>query len=255
MKIPFAFPVARPTVATMVGGLLVLIGFLITQSTLQHWSAYLLMAAGAFGPGILRELGLVRDQDEFKRRTAHRAGYHAFVVAGFVALAGYGLTRNHPEIRGLQELPLIGFVLLWFTWMFSSLFTYWGPHRTAFRVLMIFGVVWGLFNIASNVGQPAAMAMQLLITTAPFFVLGWLSRRWPRVAGAILVALSLLFLGYYFRPGNAAGMLLTVKLSVAVMFMGPLLASGVALLSPDRGDPADDSSREPAVAGGQARAG
>jgi len=47
------------------------------------------MGVGAFGPGILRELGWLKDQDEFQRRAAHRAGYHAFAVTGLVAFFIY----------------------------------------------------------------------------------------------------------------------------------------------------------------------
>jgi hypothetical protein len=76
------------------------------------------------------------------------------------------------------------------------------------------------------------MAMQLLVTTAPFFVMAYVSRRWPRVAGGILVALSVFFLSVYFGTTRFNQLLFLVKIATAVLFVGPLLASGVALLQP-----------------------
>ncbi len=218
----------RPSTATLIGGAVVILGFALAQW--YRWGFLALVGVGAFGPGILREMGWLNDQDEFQRRAAHRAGYHAFIVTGLVAFLIYAYMRAGGTLKQAEELSMVYLALLWFTWMFSSLFTYWGPHKTAFRILIGFGCVWGVFNILGNLKDPVGMLMQLLVTTAPFFVLAYVSRRWPRVVGAFLVALSLFFLGYYFYPGHFGNLLLLVKLGVSVLFIGPLLASGVALL-------------------------
>ncbi len=222
----------RPSPATVIGGVLVVVGFFLTQVTWGHWGFLALVGVGTFGPGILRELGWLRDQDEFQRRAAHRAGYHAFIVTGLAAFLIYAYTRSGGTLKLPEELSLVYIALLWFTWMFSSLFSYYGPHKTAFRVLFTFGCVWGVFNIVSNLHDLVAMAMQLLVTTAPFFVLAYASRRWPRVAGGLLVALSIFFLSVYFGMSQFDRLALVVKASTAVLFIGPLLASGVALLQP-----------------------
>jgi hypothetical protein len=118
--------------------------------------------------------------------------------------------------------------------MFSSLFSYWGPHKTAFRILIIFGCAWAVFNILGNLRDPIAMAMQLLVTTAPFFVLAYVSRRWPRVAGGLLLAVSVFFLSVYFGTPRFSHLLFLVKVATAVLFVGPLLSSGAALLQARR---------------------
>jgi hypothetical protein len=59
----------------------VVLGFLLTGVS---WGFLTLVALGTFGPGILRELGWLKDKDEFERRAARRAGYHAYLVGGFV---------------------------------------------------------------------------------------------------------------------------------------------------------------------------
>jgi hypothetical protein len=85
------------------------------------------------------------------------------------------------------------------------------------------------------------MIMQLLVTTAPFFALAFISRRWPRVAGGLLVALSAFFLSVYFGTSRFSNLLFLAKVATAVLFIGPLLSSGVALLQP--------SEEEMAIAG------
>ena len=220
----------RPSPATLIAGGVVLLGFVLAQW--YHWGFIALIGVGTFGPGILRELGWLNDQDEFQRRAAHRAGYHAFIVTGLAAFLVYAYTRSGGTLKEAEELSLVYIALLWFTWMFSSLFAYWGPHKTALRVLLAFGCVWGVFNIIGNLRSPVAMAMQLLVTTAPFFVLAYVSRRWPRVAGGLLVALSVFFLSVYFGTTRFDRLLFLVKITTAVLFVGPLLASGVALLQP-----------------------
>jgi hypothetical protein len=220
----------RPSPATLIGGGVVLLGLVLAQW--YRWGFLALMGVGAFGPGILRELGWLRDQDEFKRRAAHRAGYHAFILTGLVAFFIYAYTRSGGVLKEAEELSMVYLALLWFTWMFSSLFAYWGPHKTAFRILFTFGCVWGAFNIASDFFQPVTMVMQLLITTAPFFVLAYVSRRWPRVAGGLLIVLSAVFLSIYFGTSRFAFLSFLTRIGVTVLVVGPLLSSGVALLQP-----------------------
>lgn len=223
----------RPSPATLIGGAVVLLGFALAQW--YRWEFLALMGVGAFGPGILRELGWLKDQDEFKRRAAHRAGYHAFIVTGLAAFFIYAYTRSGGVLQQAEELSMVYMALLWFTWLFSSLSSYWGAHKTAFRILIIFGCVWGVFNILSNLSSPVGMIMQLLITTSPFFILAFVSRRWPRIAGVLLVVASLAGLWFYFF--SFSRLLLLVKVGVAVLFIGPLLASGMALLRGREGRP------------------
>jgi hypothetical protein len=252
MSSRFAWFRWRPSLATLIGGAVVILGFALAQW--YRWDFLALVGLGAFGPGILRELGWLNDQDEFQRRAAHRAGYHAFVVTGVVAFIIYAYTRAGGTLKQAEELSMVYLALLWFTWLFSSLFSYWGPRRTAFRILFGFGCVWGVFNVLGNLRDPLGMLMQLLVTTAPFFVLAYVSRRWPRVAGAFLVALSLFFLGYYFYPGHFANLLFLVKIGTAVLFVGPLLASGVALLGGREGPVAAGLADAPGVGGRQVTA-
>jgi len=204
----------------------VIAGFALTGVS---WWFILLAAVGTVGPGYLRELGWLRDQDEFQRRASHRAGYHAFLVTAFAAFLAIAYTRSgERHLQEPEELSTFFLALMWFTSLWSSLVNYWGARKTAFRILMIFGAVVGVFNILSNLGDPLGLLMQLLVTTLPFFLFAYLSRRWPRVAGLLMVMTAGVAVSYYFTHFERLNLL--TKACTAVLVAGPLLASGIALL-------------------------
>jgi fructose-specific phosphotransferase system IIC component len=92
----------------------------------------ILAGLGAFGPGILRELGLLRDQDEFQRRTAHRAGYIAYLIGGFAAVLAISVLKwQDADLGSAAEWLELILVILWMTWLFSSMLSYWGARKTA----------------------------------------------------------------------------------------------------------------------------
>ncbi|MEZ4648584.1 MAG: hypothetical protein R3E97_07305 [Candidatus Eisenbacteria bacterium] len=229
----------HPSRATWIAGGLVLVGFSLLQ---VHPAFLLVVAAGAFGPGLLRELGWLHDQDEFQRRAAQRAGYQAYLVGGLVtfallALLGDGGVRSAAPDAILQTI----LALLWFTWLISSLVAYWGAHKTARRVLVAFGLVWLAFNVVGHLAHPIELLMQSLLAV-PFLLAAWLVPRWPRAVGVLLLGLSVFFF-WFFHLHEIVGPTPLAKGRgvVLILFVGPLLASGIALLR-DR-DPDSDEAR------------
>lgn len=216
----------HPAPATLAGAALVVLGLLLAGVS---WWFVALSGAGAFGPGILRELGWLRDKDEFHRRTAQRAGYHAFLVTGFVAFLVIAFLRTgERQLRNPEDLVDLLLALLVFTWLLSSLLSYWGPRRAASRILIGFGIAWMLFNVADSLQEPMAFVMQSLLAL-PFFLLALLARRWPRFAGALLLGVAVyLFFFFGFARRGVAGLLNAGF--VVTLFLGPLVASGIALL-------------------------
>jgi len=219
----------RPPTATLVGAGLFILGFLLTEI---DWRFLALSALGAFGPGILREWGWVRDKDEFQLEAARRAGYHAYLAGGLTALVLVGMIRAaEGPLEEAGELVTVLLAVMWFTWLLSSLFGYWGPQKTVARILVIFGSVWLIFNIVGNIqGGIVALIMQSLLAV-PFFLLAWTARRWPRIAGVILLAISAFFFWFFglyevFGPDPMT----RGRFMVIVLFIGPLAASGVILL-------------------------
>lgn len=222
-------PRTRPV--TWIAGALVLLGFLLAGAEGRPgWWFILLTGLGTFGPGLLRELGWLKDKDEFQLQAARRAGYHAFLAAGLISFLWIAFIRSGPRhLKNPEELATFFAALLWFTWMLSSLVNYWGARKTAFRVLLLYGGAWLLFNILDHLTSPVALFMQCLLTV-PFFACAWLSRRWPRLTGGLLLASSALFFVFIGRIHQQRNFGLVVSAITLLLFVGPLVASGLALL-------------------------
>jgi hypothetical protein len=124
--------------AGIIAGTLVSLGIVLWMFV----SKGLLFVAGlgAFGPGILRELGWLRDHDEFQRQAAHRAGYHAYLVAGTAAVAVLALLEwRATSLEDATEWIRFIVVVSWLTWLFSSLLGYWGARKTVSVLLLTVG--------------------------------------------------------------------------------------------------------------------
>jgi hypothetical protein len=233
----------RPTPATIIGGAVFIIGLALTAVS---WWFLLMVAAAAVVPGLLREFGVLRDQDEFQRQAARRAGYHAY-LAGLVVtfLFAAAFRAGAPIEAEPGEMAELVLIVIWFTWFISWLLAYWGPQRTASRLLSIFGTVWLLFNILANLTSFVALIMQSLLA-APFFLLAWVAGRWPRAAGIILVLTALFFANMFdtFERLFSNDPFNNGAPFVLILFIGPLVVSGIALLTVRTGTEEDDDESE-----------
>jgi len=231
MAEPGKKPRWRPSRTNLIATGLILAGFGLAEVS---WWFILLVGMGIFGPGILREFGLLRDKDEFQRRADHRAGYHAFLAAGIAACALLAWFRSgEREIKDPQELTTLFFALLCFVWIFSSLLAYWGAQRTAARILIGFGVGWLIFTIADSLGPEWNGWLALLLhplITLPFFVLAWLSKRMPRISGVLLLVACVYFFDRFgiFQRDHLG---LVTQGVTFLLFICPLLACGIALVA------------------------
>lgn len=218
----------RPAAATWLGGALVLAGFLLAH---WNWGWFALSGLGACGPGLLRELGLLRDQDEFQRRTAWRAGYHAFLATSLFGFCVVALVRlRDGQLRHPEELASLLLGLLWVSWLLSRLLGFWGARRGARRLLLGFGLPWLVFALADAGASPLGWLMCSL-PALPFLALAALAPRAPRLTGLLSLAAALglyLFFGYWDEARMGG---LVVNTLVALLLCGPLLAAGLALLA------------------------
>ena len=221
----------RPTRTTLISGILVVAGLLLTGIS---WWFLLLTAVGTLGPGFLREIGWLDDKDEFQRRTDHRAGYHAFLAMlflGFVLVAYFRSAER--ALEHTERLATLFVALGWFVWFLSSVMAYWGRQRASVWILRVFGSVVLIFAILSNLGEEwtgwTALLLHPLIA-APFFVLAWVAGRWPRVGGVLLLA-ALAWLVFLIGVPQLDRPTQMTEGVVEVFLFGPLLCSGVALLS------------------------
>jgi len=119
----------------------------------------------------------------------------------------------------MTSFPLIRPSLSW-SW---SIF--WGVRTAAFRILLAFGLFWLVFALLAA-GLFGFLRHPFVVL--PFFVLALTSRRWPRISGGLLIALSI-FAWFFFHlhqvlSGNMGAF------SVLLVLFLPLLYSGIALL-------------------------
>ena len=212
------------SVAEMVSVLLVAAGLVLGATVDMTW--WVLFAAGAFGPPLLREAGLLRDQDEFQRLAARRAGHRAYLAGGLflclVTIAKQAGTQNldHNDFPAAAALTVMVM-----TYFLSYVMSFWGAQRAAFRILVAFGSFWAVFVLLSE--GPAGLVTEGLLAL-PFFLLAFTSGRWPRVTGAVLVAAAAA--AYWFlRIGRVFSGNVSV-LFTGLLFVLPLAACGIALL-------------------------
>ena len=238
-----------PRLPGLIAGGLVALGLLL--STFMGWGFLFVAGLGAFGPGILRELGWLRDQDEFQRQAAHRAGYHGYLIGGLATvLIVAGLRWSGTDVEVSSDWIVLIMVVMWMTWLFSALLAYWGARKTASRVLMVFGSFWAVFVLAHLVSEPPRLSdpesllglLMGIVFVGPWFLLAYTAGRRPRLTGILLLAVAVAFL-VITAPTGSSLKLSTILLTNTLLLV-PLIASGIALLRDGReldegGAPAD----------------
>ena len=220
--------------SNLIASTLVIGGFLLTA---LDWGWLALTGLGIFGPGILREFGWLKDKDEFELRLARRAGFHAYLAGGLMLILLIAMFRSTERvITEPSALVSSVFVVMWFTWLLSSLVAYWGPLKMAKRLLYAFGGVWLVFNILAGEGNWMVSLMQSLLAL-PFFAAAVAADRWPRVVGGLLLVTAGFLFWFFGLVEVFTDPLSKGRVEVIVLFLGPLVASGIGIL---RGMPTDD---------------
>jgi hypothetical protein len=214
--------------------------------------ALALMSLGVLGPTLLRELGWLKDDDDFTRRIAHRAGFHALAVTVALLAVNRLLMRMGSDLPpafagdGLY-FPLENTIQTGLgVFAISYVLQYWGSRLGAVRVLVgvaVLIVLTGLSNLLislrfDHASDPAFLLLVVAIAAA-IVGLAWLTARRPRIGGAVLLVLlfcalvglgrEIAGLGTMPDHVHSQGMfwgLTTVLLSLLVLF-GPVI---VALL-------------------------
>lgn len=205
----------------------VLLGCVLGVSVHKGWLA--LAGLGFFGPGLLRELGLLADRDEYQLLKARTAGHHAYLASGILLLALLivrGWSTLNFDAAGPAGINLFVWMLL--VYFLSYVFQYWGPRRAATRILITFGSFWLVFVLLSHGAEGGMALLMELLVPLPFFVLALAARRWPRVSGALLVALAL----FAFQRFGLARVFQGEehRLFALLLVFLPILASGLGLL-------------------------
>jgi hypothetical protein len=216
-----------PSLPGLIAGFLVMAGIALSMFVAMRF--LILAGLGAFGPGVLRELGWLKDRDEFQRLAAYRAGYLAYLVGGFAAvLAVSALKWREANLDGMVQWVALVLIVMWGTWLFSSLLGYWGARRMTARILVVFGLFWAIFAVGGHWNEPAGWLIGFPVL-APYLALAWAAGRFPRATGAALLSLSALGFWFFFDLGRAF-VDTPSQIVTFVLLLAPLIGCGVALL-------------------------
>jgi hypothetical protein len=226
---------------TLIQTAVIALGIVLWMTVGKAW--IMVAGIGAFVPGMLRELGVLGDLDEFQREASRRAAFHAYLVGGMAivcVITGLHLTGEH--VKYPADVVTLLLIVLWLTWLFSYLMSFWGAQKTASVLLLAFGAFWALFGVLSGIGEGGTFGEVLvgigehLVFVVPFAAGAYAANRWPRVTGWLLVAVSA-FLVFFL--GRLSSQEWSTRLLTLTTLVVPLAASGVGLVRVKGGDSED----------------
>ncbi len=170
------------------------IAVLMTAIALEPWWPRLqgMAMAAIFLPSVLREIGVLKDADEFTRAVAYRAGFHALAfVTGLFQLTyllhqigvADGWLGSAETIKITEGVFLVSYLL-----------QYWGARQGVPRILLgtaamtVATLPWLLRPEFATLSRLAAMGA--LVSSAVILVgLAMLVRARPRLGARVLTAL------------------------------------------------------------------
>ncbi len=218
-----------------------------------------LLGLAVFGPPLLREMGVLRDEDEYTRNLRWRAGFHAAMFAGvaiFLNWVAFGFYRDHPEAlhQKLWLFPMNDLRQnLVVVYLFSYLIQYWGASRGVFRILLgmagLFVVEFGmgLGQGGNRFGDFLLPALGLMVLSLGCMVGGaLLAVRRPRLTGRLILLLAVvLVIGEFFvlrsaPPADQTMGWLNMRLGIISSLISLAMIFGILGFSLLKGDTHDD---------------
>ena len=219
-------PVGFIAVALVVAGLVL--------GITTHMGFMSLMAVGAFGPAVLRQLGLLSDLDEFQREAAAKSGLRAYVVTGILLMVVVIAENWHRLSLGNEQVPASTVVIVMLVVYYSSYcLSFWDTRKAVARVLLTFGLLWLVFVVLSHAREPLSLLGEALVVPGPFILAAILCRWWPRVVGLLLLVVSVWSIFFFHMlPLGATGSQEVLRSAFTfVLIPLPLTVAGVALIA------------------------
>ena len=178
-------------------------GLMLSRIPGPGWGSWVgLLGLAVFGPPLLREIGVLEDEDEYTRNIRWRAGFHAALVVGLLVFLNkvlYPLIASHPEamVRKAGFFP-VDFLrqTLVLAFLLSFLIQYWGAPKGVFRLLLGLAGLTLAEAIMLMLRQPVdKMPIALAIMGIIVITVGgaFLSRKKPKLSGYLLLAVGLAF--------------------------------------------------------------
>ena len=198
------------------------------------------VALAVFAPSVLRELGIIRDADEYTLGVMRRAGFHAALAAGALIFLDHGLAvlGLYPGADMLAEPMILGSetlrkALIW-VFLISYLIQYWGARGGVARVLLG-AAIMTLAPVAfllrpGDYPWPGTLVAAACGSAGAMVALAWIVSRAPRAGGILLVSVCVAGLAALATTGladpRARWGVISVMLQAALIFG----VTGLALL-------------------------
>ncbi len=96
-------------------------------------------------------------------------------------------------------------------------------------MLAVLGTYWAVFVVGTHLSDPVSLLMESAFVVAPFFLLAWTAGRWPRVTGALLLAVGMIVFWWVFDLGRQFVEWPSQVLTF-VLLLVPMVACGLALI-------------------------
>jgi hypothetical protein len=211
---------------------LVAVGLLL--GTTAHMGFMALVAAGAFGPGVLRQFGVLDDLDEFQKEAAAKSALRAYLTCGVVLMTIVVAENWNRLSLGAEKIPASSVVALMLIVYYASYcLSFWDTRKAVSRLLLAVGLLWVGFVVLSHASEPGALLGEALVVPGPFLVGAIFCRWWPRTVGVLLVVLAA-WTAYFFnvvRFDAEAARVVIDNTFVGMLVSLPLATAGVALVA------------------------
>ncbi len=226
--------VTNLSLVTVIAIALVAVGLLLGATT--HAAFMILFALGAFGPGLLRQMGLLDDLDELQKEAAAKSGLRAYLVTAILLMAvviaenwnglDLGLAREHVPASSVVLLMLVVYYA-------SYCLSFWDTRKAVSRVLLAIGLFWLSFVVLSHPSEPGPLIGESLVVAGPFLAAAVLCRWFPRTVGLALIALALgsIYFFHMIRFGDSFAESIAFGGFTLLLIPLPLTVAGVALIA------------------------
>lgn len=169
--------------------------------------------------------------DERQMSIQYRSGNIAFAVMiiGCIIMSVYQSNKGDHSWEFFNAIVIIGLTAK----ALSNVFLVGNYRESGTKIIIAVGLMLVLFVSLEN-----GFSMGTLVESAPWWGIvgvGWLSKKFPRTIGGIILAITAVLLFFILKKGFIVGQIIT-----AVVVSAPLVTAGVSLIVGDRSEADSD---------------